>query len=101
MRLPVDTKLVHFVTQEAIEAFIKEIYSVTNFSVSESECVTDVESLIYNVTTTLPLSEEDLKDIGYFVEDDGDYPYVFDTLMQDLVNRGIIPGGIYIVLINY
>jgi hypothetical protein len=82
---------------DEFEEIVKRVYGATKYSfVATEECGND-SSHTFEVTEKEPLDEWDTKSIAEFIEKKGFKKYVNYTLFKDLVNRGELAPGQYLV----
>lgn len=80
-----------------LEEIVKRVYGATKYSfVATEECGND-SNHTFEVNEKEPLDEFETEDIAEFIEKKGLKTYVNYTLFKDLVNRGELEPGQYLV----
>ena len=79
-----------------LNEFIREVYGIPYFSCLYAEDWNQGEDHHIRVLSKRELNEWDLKKLQE-VKDDQEPPYCMQVVMQDLVNRDLIPPGNYLI----
>jgi hypothetical protein len=82
---------------DEFEEIVKRVYQATKYSfVATEECGND-SSHTFDITKKEPLDKYEKEDLDEFVASKGLKTYVNQTLFQDLVNKGKLKPGHYLV----
>lgn len=100
MSLTVSTKTVHSVDYADFECAVKDYYGVRDYSfTADAECGNDTAVTINSVMKEPLVGYE--KDEIYNFRTAGDYSYIYQTLLQDMVNNDVAPEGDYVIEVSW
>lgn len=84
-----------------LEDIVNKTYSITQYNfVAVQECRNDSQHT-FQVTKQEPLDEWESKDLQEFIAKNGLKEYMNYTIMQDLVNRGVLKPANYLVTVSW
>lgn len=99
--MKIETKLTHYVNYNDFEKFVQSTYNVENYEFASSEeCSNDTAHTSSNVVKK-PLDKWTQGDLDKFINENGNRQYMMHTLLQDMVNRDLIPEGNYVINVSW
>lgn len=96
----INTKVVHEVRYGDLEKFVKETYGKKYCFVASQECGND-SSHSFNISEKEPLDEWDQGKLDLFLKNEKAETVYPSILLQDMVNRDLIPTGSYVVRVSW
>lgn len=94
------TVQMHTIHYGDFDDVVKEVYGHEYECVADMEWNNDSSYVRNNIRCGTELANYECNDIRIF-QQDGYYSYMFDTLLQDLVNRGVLPEGNWTVNVTW
>ena len=98
--MKINTKVVHQVEYSDMERFVSETYGKRYSFVASEECGND-SSHSYAVRKKEALDEWDQRDLKLFIERPDSECLRARLLLQDMVNKDLIPTGDYVIRVSW
>ena len=98
--LMINTKTIHSVDYIDFEQAVKDYYKVDDYNFpadAETGNDTSVATVCYKKS---PLESYEQEELNEF-KATGEYNMIYSTLLQDMVNNGIIPEGEYLIEVSW
>ena len=92
-----ETKIVHNLSWHEFEDFVKNTYGVDQYDFVQSEEVNNDSCTPYQDIMKCKLEEWDEKRVSNFVKADGNITFIAITLLQDMVNKDVLPEGTFMI----
>jgi hypothetical protein len=91
--------VIHFVVDGSdLEELIRETYGHSYELTADMECRNDSE--YEYMLKKKELNEYQKKDLAKFIQT-GEYYFIWNTLLQDMVNRSILDEGNYLIRVSW
>ncbi len=99
-QLAYETKIVHIIDYKDFDKFVNAHYGVTQYKIAANEETGNDVTLASSAVPT-ELDEDEVEDLEEFRQTNGVRLYMFHIIIQDFVNKGILPPGEFNVKISW